>query len=409
VIIVDDNSKRATLLKEELRLKSYQVDVFLDTNNNKKVIELLGTLPMDSSCIVIANERLGLLSGGERTGLTGEYAESGFLFCYNLKKVYPSIVKTTMVIAAIKGYSTLHGFYNVGALRMLVDSLGISGYITKPINSKNILRIVNKIERIIEREAYEQKDPLLPLSYLGTVEWIALNAEFKRKKLQKLIDNHTHTVELIDSNVLPYRFKREEVHREMAYKLEARIMKSIKHIQQVVEAIDRDVLSEERALQQLLPMWGPYNESFEKMKQDRKYPSWENDHYNLKESRRNYISNVYGDRIAKAKFNGVMENLLRGMEYVACIEAELANFVTNVIKIVAKEPQELRVMIKGGEELRALKELFDEIILIRERLKGSIKLQQKQLEIFNEGLEGSPARATGASSPSATKTKALVD
>ena len=164
---------------------------------------------------MIANERLGLISGGGRTGLLGEYAESGLLFCYGLMKAYPSIVKATMVIAAIKGYSMLHGFYNVGALREVVNSLGISGYIPKPINSKNILCVVKKIERVLETEAQEGKDLLLPLSYMGTVERIALSVEFKTKKLDKLIENHILTVELISSHVSFYRFKNEEVHREM--------------------------------------------------------------------------------------------------------------------------------------------------------------------------------------------------
>jgi len=124
-MVVDDNSRRANLLKEELNSKNYQVDIFLGSENYKKALEALETYSVDSPCIVIANERLGLISGGGRTGLLGEYAESGLLFCYGLMKAYPSIVKATMVIAAIKGYSTLHGFYNVGALREVVNSLGI--------------------------------------------------------------------------------------------------------------------------------------------------------------------------------------------------------------------------------------------------------------------------------------------
>ena len=126
-MVVDDNSRRANLLKEELNSKNYQVDIFLGSDNYKKALEALETYSVDSPCIVIADERLGLISGGGRTGLLGEYAESGLLFCYGLMKAYPSIVKATMVIAAIKGYSTLHGFYNVGALREVVNSLGISG------------------------------------------------------------------------------------------------------------------------------------------------------------------------------------------------------------------------------------------------------------------------------------------
>lgn len=404
-MVVDDDSRRAYLLKEELNSKNYQVDIFLGSDNYKKALEALETYSVDSPCIVIANERLGLISGGGRTGLLGEYAESGLLFCYGLMKAYPSIVKATMVIAAIKGYSTLHGFYNVGALREVVNSLGISGYITKPINSKNILCVVKKIERVLETEAQEGKDLLLPLSYMGTVERIALSAEFKTKKLHKLIENHIRTVELISSHVSFYRFKNEEVHREMAHKLGERMTKSIKYLQQVVEAIDRDLLSEERVLQPLFGKWTPDKKSFEEVEQDCKYASWEN-YYNSKVDRRHYISNVYGDRMAKAKFNGVMEDLLRGLEYVACIEAELENFVTNVIKVMAKETPEMRKRIEEEKELTALKDLFDEIITIREHLKGSIIRQQRQLRIFNEGLRGPSATATGTSS--ATKTNALV-
>jgi hypothetical protein len=110
--------------------------------------------------------------------------------------------------------------------------------------------------------------------------------------------------------------------------------------------------------------------------------------------------------MAKAKFNGVMEDLLRGLEYIACIEAELENFVTNVIKVMAKETPGMRKRIEEEKELTALKDLFDEIITIREHLKGSIIHQQRQLRIFNEGLRGPSATATGTSS--ATKTNALV-
>ncbi len=102
--------------------------------------------------LVIANERLGFISGGTRTGLSRVYAESGLLFCYKVKKAYMSMVKATMVIAAIRGYSTLYGFYNAGTLRHVLYSLGISGYVTKPINSKNISRVIKKIE-IVPGEA----------------------------------------------------------------------------------------------------------------------------------------------------------------------------------------------------------------------------------------------------------------
>jgi hypothetical protein len=152
-------------------------------------------------------------------------------------------------------------------------------------------------------------------------------------------------------------------------------------------------------------MWIPDKKPFEEVEQDCKYASWEN-YYDFKGGRRHYISNVYGDRIAKAKFNGVMEDLLRGLEYVACIEAELENFVTNVIKVMAKETPEMR-RIKEEKELTALKDLFEEIITIREHLKGSIIRQQRQLRIFNEGLQGPSATTTGTSS--ATKTNALAD
>jgi CheY-like chemotaxis protein len=413
-MVVDDDPKRANLIKEELESKKivtfdnssssgattscYQVDVFLGSDNYKKALEALETCPVDSSySLVIANERLGPISGGGRTGLLREYAESGLLFCYNLQKAYPSIVKATMVIAAIKGYSTSHGFYNVSALRDVVDSLGISGYITKPINSKNISRVVNKIERVLEKEAQEVKDPLLPLSYMSTTEWMALNAEFKTKKLHKLIDNHIHTIELINAPVSFYRFKREEVHREMAQKLGESIMKSVKYIQQVVGSIDRDVLSEEEVLQPWFGMWISDKKPFKEAEQDRKYAFWEDSH-NFKGGRHRYISNVYGDRIAKAKFYGVMENLMRGLEYVACIEAELKNFVSNVIKVMAKETTETRTKIeKEVKELTTFKDLFDEIITIRERLKGSIMYQQRQLRILSEELPGT-ASAAGTSS-----------
>jgi CheY-like chemotaxis protein len=405
VMVVDDNPKRANLIKEELEsrkivaldngsgsdiINCYQVDVFLGSDNYKKALEALETCPVDSSnSLVIANERLGLITGGGRTGLFGEYAESGLLFCYNVKKAYHSMVKATMVIATIKGYSTSHGFYNVGALREVVDSLGISGYITKPINNKNISRVVKKIERVFEKEEQERKDPLLPLSYMSIAEWMALSAQFKTKKLHKLIDNHIRTVELINANIPFYPFKSEEVYREMVQKLGDRIMKSVKYIQQVVEAIDRDVLSEERVLKPLFGMWIPDKKPFEEVEENRKYAYWNDGHY-FKGGTRRYISNVYGNGIAKAKFNSAMENLLRGSEYVACIEAELENFLANVIKAMAKETIETRIRIKEGKELTALKDLFDEIITIRERLKGSIIHQQRQLRIFSEELRELP-------------------
>jgi hypothetical protein len=412
-MVVDDDHKRANLIKGELESKKiltfddssngattscYQVDVFLGSDNYKKALEALETCPVDSSySLVLANERLGPISGGGRTGLLREYEESGLLFCYNLQKARPSIVKATMVIAAIKGYSTSHGFYNVSALRDVVDSLGISGYITKPINSKNISRVVNKIERVLEKEAQEVKDPLLPLSYMSTTEWIALNAEFKTKKLHKLIVNHIRAIELINAPVSFYRFKREEVHREMAQKLGESIMKSVKYMQQVVESIDRDVLSEEEVLQPLFGMWISDKKPFEEAEQDRKHGFWEDGH-NFKGGGRRYISSVYGDRIAKAKFYGAMENLMRGLEYVACIEAELKNFVSNIIKVMAKETTETRTKIKKEvKELTALKDLFDEIITIRERLKGSIMHQQRQLRILGEELPGT-ASVAGTSS-----------
>jgi hypothetical protein len=402
-MIVDNNPKRANLIKQELESKKivaldnssgdgiincYQVDVFLGGDNYKKALEALEICPVDSSySLVIANERLGLISGGGRTGLFGEYSESGLLFCYNVKKAYPSIVKATMVIAAIKGYSRLHGFYNVGALREVVHSLGISGYITKPINSKNISHVVKKIERVLEKEAQEGKDPLLPLSYMSITEWMALSAEFKTKKLHKLIGNHIHTVELIDARVSFYPCKSEELYSEMVQKLEERIMKSVKYIQQVVEAIDRDVFSEERVLKPLFGMWRPDKKLFEEAEENRKYAYWKDGHY-FKGGRRHSISNIYSDRIAKAKFNGVMENLMRGLEYVACIEAELENFLAHVIKAMAKETIETRIRIREGKELTALKDLFNEIITIRELLKYSIIYQQRQLRIFSEELRG---------------------
>jgi ferredoxin len=91
-MIVDNNPKRANLIKQELESKKivtidnnsssgsddiincYQVDVFLGSDNYKKALEALKTCPVDSSySLVIANERLGLISGGGRTGLFGEY------------------------------------------------------------------------------------------------------------------------------------------------------------------------------------------------------------------------------------------------------------------------------------------------------------------------------------------------
>jgi CheY-like chemotaxis protein len=405
-MVVDDNSTRANLLKEGLQPKRYQVDVFLGSDNYKKALDALKTFRADSSCIVIADERLGLIGGGGRTGVIGEYAESGLLFCYDLKRIYPSVVKATMVIAAIKGYSTLYGFYDVQALREIVGSLGISGYITKPINSKNILRVIKKIEKVLEKEAQQGKDSLLPLSYMGLVEWLELSAELKTKKLRKLIDSHIHTVEVMNSHVPLFRIKREEVYSEIAHKLGERIMKSIKYTQQVIETIDRNVLSEEGVLQLLFETWRPDKEPFPEAERDRTHSSWEDD-YNLKVARRRYVSNAYGDKIARSKFNGVMEILLRGMEYVACIGTEIENFVTNLMKVMAKETIEMRMRIRDGKGLTALKNLFNEIITIRERLKGSIILQQRQLRIFSDGLLRPSATAIGTSS--ATNTKTLAD
>ena len=349
---------------------------------------------MDSPyTLVIANERLGFISGGKRTGLSGVYAESGLLFCYKLKKAYQSIVKTTMVIAAIRGYSTLNGFYNAGILRQVLYSLGISGYITKPINSKNISRVIKKMEIVLEKQAQEEeKDPLLPLSYMSIAEWMELNAEIKTKKLQKLIDNYIRRVQFVKADAYFYPLKSEEAHREMVQQLRERITKSIEYVQQVVETLDRDVLSEEKVLKPLFSAWIPDKKPFEEVVEeegegeDQKYASREDGDY-LKMTQHHYISHGYGDRIAKAKFNGAMENLMRGLEYVACIEAELESFVANVLKVMATQNPEMRTRIKEVKELKALKDLFDEIILIRERLKDSIIHQQRRLRILSEELQ----------------------
>lgn len=225
VMIVDNDSKRTSLIKKELEsrkiaaldngigyehggdiINCYQVDVFSEGDNYKKASEALETCSVGSPYhLVIANERLGLISGGTRTGLSGVYAESGLLFCYKLKKAYPCMVKATMVIAAIRGYSTLYGFYNAGTLRQVLYSLGISGYIIKPINSNSISRVINKIEIVLEKQAQEEeKDPLLPLSYMSIAEWMEVNVEIKIKKLQKLIDNYIRRVQFIKADVYFY-------------------------------------------------------------------------------------------------------------------------------------------------------------------------------------------------------------
>ena len=412
VMIVDDDPKRPCLIKEELESKKkiadldngirgdddiincYQVDVFSGSDNYKKALEALETCYVDSPyTLVIANERLGFISGGKRTGLSGVYAESGLLFCYKLKKAYQCIVKATMVIAAIRGYTTLYGFYNAGILRQVLYSLGISGYITKPINSKNISRVIKKMEIVLEKQAQEEeKDPLLPLSYMSIAEWMELNAEIKTKKLQKLIDNYIRRVQFVKADAYFYPLKSEEAHREMVQQLRERITKSIEYVQQVVETLDRDVLSEEKVLKPLFSAWIPDKKPFEEVVEeegegeDQKYASREDGDY-LKMTQHHYISHGYGDRIAKAKFNGAMENLMRGLEYVACIEAELESFVANVLKVMATQNPEMRTRIKEVKELKALKDLFDEIILIRERLKDSIIHQQRRLRILSEELQ----------------------
>ena len=403
VMIVDDDPKRTSLIKKELEsrkiaaldkgsggdddiINCYQVDVFSGSDNYKKALEALETCSVDSPYgLVIANERLGFISGGARTGLSGLYAESGLLFCYKLKKAYASMVKATMVIAAIRGYSTLYGFYNAGTLRHVLYSLGISGYITKPINGKNISRVIKKIEIVLEKQAQEEKkDPLLPLSYMSAAEWMEMNAEIKTKKLQKLMDNYIRRVQFLKADVSFYPFKSEEVHREMVQQLRERITKSVEYVQQVVEALDRAVLSEDKVLKPLFSVWIPDKEPFEEVvEEDHKYACREDGDY-FKMAQHHSISNVYGNRIAKAKFNDAMENLMRGLEYVACIEAELESFVTDVIKVMATQNPEMRTRIKERKDLTALKDLFDEIIMIRECLKNSIIHQQRQLRILSE-------------------------
>jgi CheY-like chemotaxis protein len=404
VMIVDDDPKRTSLIKKELEsrkiaaldngigggdadiINCYQVDVFSGNDNYKKALEALETCSVDSPYdLVIANERLSFISGGIRTGLSRVYAESGLLFCYKVKKAYMSMVKATMVIAAIRGYSTLYGFYNAGTLRHVLYSLGISGYVTKPINSKNISRVIKKIEIVLEKQAQEEKkDPLLQLSYMSMAEWMEMNAETKTKKLQKLIDNYIRRVQFLKTDVNFYPFKSEEVHREMVQQLREHIAKSIEYVQQVIEALNRDVLSEEKVLKPLFSVWIPDKKPFEEVvEEDHKYAYREDgDHFKM--AQHHSISNVYGNRIAKAKFNDAMENLMRGLEYVACIEAELESFVTNVIKVMATQNPEMRTRIKEGKDLTALKDLFDEIIMIRECLKNSIIHQQRQLRILSE-------------------------
>jgi CheY-like chemotaxis protein len=405
VMIVDDDPKRPSLIKKELEsrkiaaldngfgdqhednINCYQVDVFSGSDNYKKALEALETCSVDSPySAVIANERLGLISGGPRTGLSGVYAESGLLFCYKLKKAYPCIVKATMVIAAIRGYTTLYGFYNAGILRQVLYSLGISGYITKPINSKNIPRVIKKIEIVLQKQTQgEKKDPLLSLSYMSIAEWIEMNAESKTKKLQNLIDNYIRRVQFLKADAYFYPFKSGEVHQELVQQLRERISKSVGYVQQVVDALDRDILSEEKVLEPLFSMWISDKKSFEDMKENRQYAYREDGDY-FKIASHHHISNVYGNRIAKAKFNGAMEDIMRSLEYVACIEAEIKAFVANVIKVMETQNPETLMRMRERKELAVLKDLFDEIIMIRKRLKDSIIYQQRQLRILSEEL-----------------------
>jgi CheY-like chemotaxis protein len=407
IMIVDDDPKRPSLIKKELEsrkkiaaldngigdedddnINCYQVDVFSGGDNYKKALEVLETCSVDSPySVVIANERLGLISGGPRTGLSGVYAESGLLFCYKLKNAYPCIVKATMVIAAIRGYTTLYGFYNAAILRQVLYSLGISGYITKPINSKNISRVIKKIEIVLEKQMQEEKkDPLLSLSYMSMAEWMEMNAESKINKLRKLIDNYIRRVQFLKADAYFYPFKSEEVHQEMVQQLRERITKSIEYVQQVVDALDRDILSEEKVLEPLFSMGIPDKKKpFEDMKENRQYAYGEGGDY-FKIAPHHHNSNVYSDRIAKAKFNGAMEDIMRGLEYVACIEAEIKAFVANVIKVMETQNPETRMRMGERKELAVLKDLFDEIIMIRERLKDSIIYQQRQLRILSEEL-----------------------
>lgn len=169
----------------------------------------------------------------------------------------------------------------------------------------------------------------------------------------------------------------------MVQQLQERVKKSVEYVQQVVEALDREVLSEEKVLKPFFSMWIQDKKPFEEVKENHKYAYREDGDY-FKMTTHHYISNVYGDRMAKAKFNGAMEDLMRGLEYVACIEAELKSFVVTVIKIMERQNLEMRMRIKERKELTVLKDLFDEIIMIRERLKDSIIYQQTQLRILSE-------------------------
>jgi CheY-like chemotaxis protein len=407
VMIVDDDPKRTSLIKKELESREkkiaaldngigdedddninyYQVDIFSGRDNYKKAWEALETGSVDSPySVVIANERLGLISGGPRTGLSGVYAESGLLFCYKLKKAYPCIVKATMIIAAIRGYTTLYGFYNAAVLRQVLYSLGISGYITKPINNKNISRVIKKIEIVLEKQMQEEKkDPLLSLSYMSIAEWIEVNAEINTRKLRKLIDNYIRRVQFLKADAYFYPFKSEEVHQEMVQQLRERMTKSIEYVQQVVDALDRDILSEEKVLEPLFSIGIPDKKPFEDMRENHQYAYGEDGDY-FKMAPHHYVSNGHNDRIAKAKFIGAMEDMMRGLEYVACIESEIKAFVANVIKVMETQNTETRMRMRERKELAVLKDLFDEITMIRERLKDSIIHQQRQLRILSEEL-----------------------
>jgi CheY-like chemotaxis protein len=382
-MVVDDNNNRAILLKDELESNDYHVEIFLGRDNYKKASETIESCPIDSPySIAIANERLGLISGG-RTGLLGEYAESGLLFCHNLKKSYTSVVRATMVMAAIKGYSMSHGFYNVAALREVVHSLGISGYITKPINSKNIQLVVQKIERVIYQAAQEKPDALFSSSNISAAEWLTINAEFKTKRLFSLLDNYIRTLELIDSCISFYPYTKE-VSSEMAQRLGQRIMKSVESIQQLISIIDREVLSEKRLLQYLFRTRISTKTTLDPMKQDHECASEKNSH-DLIGGRRNYISNLYDHRISTTRFNSAMENLMRSSEYVACIKTELSDSIAPLIRDIVRDIPDIRSSTTAGTELEALEILYKGIIAIREHLKGSIILQENHMRIFNKG------------------------
>lgn len=98
----------------------------------------------------------------------------------------------------------------------------------------------------------------------------------------------------------------------MVQQLQERVKKSVEYVQQVVEALDREVLSEEKVLKPFFSMWIQDKKPFEEVKENHKYAYREDGDY-FKMTTHHYISNVYGDRMAKAKFNGAMEDLMRGL------------------------------------------------------------------------------------------------